>query len=298
METAHHKAPRAGLGTLRTQTKVTVPNGMVFHCIDHREVEGLYREIYEEAIYCQHGLKLSEGMVVFDVGANIGMTAAYLAGSFPSAKIFSFEPLPPTFEVLKRNIADHKLTNVKAFDFGLSDAAGTADFTFYPYSAGWSTMYPNHSPGFIKLIKKDIRSYDRLPWLLKKLFSMPILGDALVNLIVYFKMKHQKFTCQLKTVSEMIRETGVTRIDLLKVDVERSELRVLKGISDADWPIVQQVVLEVQNDADPTTEMEVVQLLKEKGFDVIQENARFLIQENGKSVNSSVYASRPGIKAL
>jgi len=53
--------------------------------------------------------------------------------------------------------------------------------------------------------------------------------------------------CQLRTVSDVINEFNVTRIDLLKVDVEKSELVVLKGISDKDWPKIKQTVMEIHD---------------------------------------------------
>lgn len=41
--------------------------------------------------------------VVFDVGANIGQSAIQYFSRFPSAEIYSFEPVSSTFEKLKRN---------------------------------------------------------------------------------------------------------------------------------------------------------------------------------------------------
>lgn len=41
--------------------------------------------------------------VIFDIGANIGITAIWLADKFPGAKIFCFEPMPENFELLKAN---------------------------------------------------------------------------------------------------------------------------------------------------------------------------------------------------
>ena len=49
-------------------------------------------------------------------------------------------------------------------------------------------------------------------------------------------LRIERFACQLKTLSEVIRESQVERIDLLKVDVEKSELDVLAGIDEDDWP--------------------------------------------------------------
>jgi hypothetical protein len=51
----------------------------------------------------------------------------------------------------------------------------------------------------------------------------------------------------MRTLSEVIAEYGVGRIDLLKVDVEKAELDVLNGIAGEDWPKIQQVVVEVHD---------------------------------------------------
>ena len=40
--------------------------------------------------------------IIFDIGGNIGITAVYLASIFPDAKIYTFEPLPDNFEILKK----------------------------------------------------------------------------------------------------------------------------------------------------------------------------------------------------
>lgn len=42
--------------------------------------------------------------VVFDVGANVGQSACKFKLAFPGAKIYCFEPVKETFEILKRNV--------------------------------------------------------------------------------------------------------------------------------------------------------------------------------------------------
>ena len=46
--------------------------------------------------------------VIFDVGANDGKISAILAGQFPEADIFAFEPTPAPFEAMRRNTRKHK----------------------------------------------------------------------------------------------------------------------------------------------------------------------------------------------
>ena len=46
------------------------------------------------------------------------------------------------------------------------------------------------------------------------------------------RIKSEAFLCQLRTVSEIITENSIECVDLLKIDVEKSELDVLQGIED------------------------------------------------------------------
>jgi hypothetical protein len=79
----------------------------------------------------------------------------------------------------------------------------------------------------------------------------------------------------LKTISQIIREQQIERIDLLKVDVERGELDVLLGIDQEHWPRIRQVVMEV-HDLEGRLAT-VVGLLQEKGFtQVVVEQQPFL----------------------
>lgn len=62
--------------------------------------------------------------VIFDIGANIGVTAVYFSVIYPEAEIYCFEPLPQNMELLLAN-ADRNRARVRAFNFGLADRNGT-----------------------------------------------------------------------------------------------------------------------------------------------------------------------------
>lgn len=47
--------------------------------------------------------------------------------------------------------------------------------------------------------------------------------------------------CSMCTVSDLIREHALARIDLLKIDVEGAELDVLRGITPEHWGLIRQV---------------------------------------------------------
>jgi FkbM family methyltransferase len=70
------------------------------------------------------------GDVVWDVGANAGMSAYFLSQMVgPEGKVYAFEPDDTNFEYLLRNVELHALANVTPVKAALSGAAGTATFS-------------------------------------------------------------------------------------------------------------------------------------------------------------------------
>lgn len=64
------------------------------------------------------------GMIVFDIGANIGyhtLLFAKLAG--PDGHVFAFEPDPYSYSLLVKNIEANKYTNVSAYPLAVTDQA-------------------------------------------------------------------------------------------------------------------------------------------------------------------------------
>jgi FkbM family methyltransferase len=75
-------------------------------------------------------IKLIENkFTVFDVGANVGWYAMNIAKIFEDIKIFAFEPVPKTFECLKKNIEINEVQNIQIFNFGFSNK--NEEFVFY-----------------------------------------------------------------------------------------------------------------------------------------------------------------------
>ncbi len=59
---------------------------------------------------------LDEDFNVLDIGANVGMMTTLLARKVSKGKIFSFEPIPVTYNVLGRMVKHYNLNNVKIFN--------------------------------------------------------------------------------------------------------------------------------------------------------------------------------------
>jgi hypothetical protein len=91
---------------------------------------------------------------------------------------------------------------------------------------------------------------------------------------------------ELRTLSAVMSEQGLDRIDLLKINVEKSELDVLLGLTSTDWPKIRQLVIEVDR---KETLHPITNLLAEHGFDVLVEQDALL----KRTELCYVYAIRP-----
>src|SRR5436190_6303276 len=75
---------------------------------------------------------------ILDVGANQGQFAIAACYFYPEAKIYSFEPVPDTFGILKKNIKDYG--NVTIFDLALGSSTGRLEFYRNEYSHASSAL--------------------------------------------------------------------------------------------------------------------------------------------------------------
>lgn len=131
----------------------------------------------------------------YDVGANVGQTASLLKKMWRDMSIVCFEPTPATFEILQRTVA--ALPGVTAQNIGLGASAGSFDLYTYPDDPLLNSLSPR-SPFTTRFASKY---------------------DAMV----------QRTTCTVRTLDEVRMESGVERINLLKIDTEGFDLQVLEG---------------------------------------------------------------------
>jgi FkbM family methyltransferase len=248
-----------------------LPNKLeVFHH-NRNETEHLYHQIFEHQFYLKHGISIKPGDCIFDVGANIGLFTLFVYHQVRNASVYSFEPIPSNFEKLRHNVALYGL-DANLFDCGLSDREGTATFTFYPNWSACSGVYAN-----VEEEEEALKTF---------LINQGELVAEYADELIEGRYKGEHVVCQLRTLSEVIRQHNIERIDLLKLDVEKSEWDVLQGIEPEDWQKIRQVVVEV-HDLDGRLE-QMQQLLAEQGFVVTVEQEVGLV---GTNIHS-LYARR------
>ena len=260
------------------RARYILPNELEIVHLNRYETDYLYAEIFRDECYLRHGICLNDGDTVVDIGANIGMFSLFVLSRCQNANVYAFEPSPVVYELLKAN-GEAYGSNVRCFQCGVSDRSKTAKFTFYENSSVFSSFHPDagEDKEAIEAVVRNVldaeageESYD--------LFVQELTAERL----------HQRtYQCRLVSVSDIIRGNRIEKINLLKIDAEKSELEILAGIEEADWPRIDQIVIEIHDRTKRAVE-QVERLLIDRGYRCAVEQERLL--ENSGLCN--IYATR------
>ncbi|MGP4111846.1 FkbM family methyltransferase [Streptomyces sp. 4N509B] len=232
-------------------TLTTFANGLRLYAQSPHEARFQYREIFEHG--CYEGMPLPPRALVVDVGANIGMFTLYTKARHPDARVLAFEPVTESRRVLERNVALHRLTDVRVEGCGLGRVAEEAvTFTYYPRLPGNSTRYPD-----------------------QKGLQIAVLARRYPDEDIEEQHRGTPVTAPVDRLSRRLPREG--RVDLLKIDVEGAEMDVMRGLDAADWARVDRVVAEVQ-DLDGRLAA-VTGLLREVGLDPVWEPSPLVERE-------------------
>ncbi len=118
-----------------------------FHSIDAQE-RGLLSKI------------TPPGSIIFDVGANIGWYTLNFAKMPKVKKIYAFEPIPYTYNYLKKHLKINNIRSVSAFNFGFSDMVEEKTFYWTKNETGSASMENIQKRSRINKVKCKITTID------------------------------------------------------------------------------------------------------------------------------------------
>jgi FkbM family methyltransferase len=130
---------------------------------------------------------------IFEIGAADGRDSAVYSARCPEAKVYAFEPLPTNFEKLqsKANLEPRIIPINKA----ISDASGTASFHITALADASSLLQPNETGS----------TFDK------------------------YTTEVDCITVETLTLDEFCKEKDIVNIDILKIDAQGAEIKILKG---------------------------------------------------------------------
>jgi len=177
-------------------------------CMDPFHDKGVEKPLFLDGTYKAGTLDimkkcLRKGDIFIDVGANMGLMSIFASKVLDNNGIvYSFEPEPETFMILKKNIEINLIKNIRIYNIGLGEKKSKSYIYTNPYAG-------RGSASLVKtLSQNDSKRYE-----------------------VY-----------IETLDNFILEHNVTDVKMLKIDVEGWELQVLKGakyLLQSEWaPII------------------------------------------------------------
>ena len=140
--------------------------------------------------------------IIFDVGANKGQSITRYKKLFKSPVIHSFEPNIDEINVLKKKYYDDK--NLFLNPFGVGEEKGNLEFNITAISGRSS---------FKKLIPNTT-------WIKKRSKSINIDEKIYTS---------KKINCKIITLDDYASENNILNIDILKIDTQGFEDKVLAG---------------------------------------------------------------------
>jgi len=91
--------------------------------------------------YALDRIDFAPGNVVLDVGAHIGLFAAYVGLRHPDVLIHAFEPFPANFELLRENVERNRVSNVRLHHFAISGDGRLLKMAAHPENSGGATCH-------------------------------------------------------------------------------------------------------------------------------------------------------------
>jgi FkbM family methyltransferase len=221
-----------------------LPNGVAVQQCHRYETDFVYREVFIDRIYTRNFPDLPAAPCVIDVGANIGLFSLFIRQQFPGARIYGFEPSPELFALASANLA-HR--NTTLFQQGLGARPGQQPFTYYPNYSLLSGFH-GHAVEDRQLLSAGIVQQ----------LQHKEEADAYLELLIGDKLEDARhYNCEITTLSAILAREKIPVVDLLKIDAEKAEVDVLRGIAAGDWPKIRRIVIEAhsRDSADATEQL-------------------------------------------
>lgn len=146
-------------------------------------------------------IKIDENPVIFDVGGNKGQSVTKFKKIFKKPIIHTFEPIESEFKIIKEKFKNDE--NVKLNNYALGEARGEKDFNILAQTGASSFNKINVNSRWIEVRSKEYKT-------------------SINKFVSSTKVK-------ISTLDDYFLNNNVDKIDLLKIDTQGYEDKVLEG---------------------------------------------------------------------
>lgn len=210
----------------------------VFQGTNKQELRSVIKEVFKEHVYFIESSELNDQPVVVDIGAHVGVATLYFSMILPNSKIYSVEPNPVSFELLKKNTTTNR---VEAELFPVAIIPGTS-------------LTQQKIPVFVDTAESE-------QWL----SNASLLEGSWTH-----REDTTKIVVDGWTLSRLFQEIDEDQIDFLKIDIEGGEHDLIASTTTEVLQKVHHLMIEMH----PTSVFifeETSQQLEKKGFELLGE---------------------------
>lgn len=146
-------------------------------------------------------------MTIFDIGANKGQSIKFFSKIFNKPTIYAFEPSPRTFASLKKFVEKSNGLKISIYQIGIGEKEQTINFYESILSETSTFALPDQDSNYLKRKNR-----------------------------ILFQSSATAFTSiptHVTTIDTFTNDNKVEHIDVLKIDVEGFELKVIRGAQHA-----------------------------------------------------------------
>ncbi|MFH9643346.1 amino acid adenylation domain-containing protein [Streptomyces albidoflavus] len=237
--------------------RVSMPNGLPVATPSPDETQFLYRQVFEEDEYARYGIRIGPGDVVVDVGANVGLFSLWAHGQAPGVRVLAVEPNPDVLPYLRVNLELNEV-DAQVESVAVTDRAGSATLTSFPGLTYLSGLGEDRDAQAAQLVRSHIA-------------HTAAAGAQATDTANRWqeaegRLRPTEHAVPTVDLSTLLDEHGLSRVDLLKINVEGAEAEVLRGVRKEHWERVRQVCLEVERSS--VMGPPIVATLRDAGFTV------------------------------
>ncbi|GIV05871.1 MAG: hypothetical protein KatS3mg016_1446 [Fimbriimonadales bacterium] len=188
------------------------------------------------------------GKVVYDIGANIGITTLFFARAVgEQGLVVAFEPVPPTAQRLRDNVQINRLDNVRVYELALGDEEAQAEISYAAEASGIATL------------RQDLTLH------YQKNYYM------------------QSFQIEVVPLDVLLKREQLPLPDFIKMDVEGFEWQVLRGAQKILKEAHPQLFLELHGASREEryqTWLQIYQYLTQLGYAIVSVNQQPITPNN------------------